>query len=321
MQIRSCSILTSLSLVASLLKHAHAADGPGRLSRLVTFGDSYTDIVSVGDGGTAWPVYAVGYANATLFPFAKSGAVCSQDLTPRPFPGVVQDELPAYLAQSQTGSIAVPSNETLYTLWIGTNDLGPTTLLLGQAIVNNATIVDVMECAVNWVKTLYDSGARNFLFQNLVPLDHVILYQANSYPNRFWTDIRNTTEWNLFMSELVAGGNAISRLLLRALASTLPGAHVGLFDSHALFTDILNNPAEYLNGTAPFNTTGCVNSCIFPLGNGSAAPVCTVAKGSDRDSFVWFDELHPSEQADRVVAREIANILEGIGSKWATWFS
>lgn len=29
------------------------------------------------------------------------------------------------------------------------------------------SIVDVTECAVNWVQVLYDSGARNFLFQNV----------------------------------------------------------------------------------------------------------------------------------------------------------
>lgn len=34
-----------------------------------------------------------------------------------------------------------------------------------------------------------------------------------------------------------------------------------------------------------------------------------------------FDELHPSEQSDRIVAREIANEIIGIGSKYATWFS
>ena len=29
------------------------------------------------------------------------------------------------------------------------------------------TAVDVVSCAVNWVTTLYKSGARNFLFQNV----------------------------------------------------------------------------------------------------------------------------------------------------------
>lgn len=34
-----------------------------------------------------------------------------------------------------------------------------------------------------------------------------------------------------------------------------------------------------------------------------------------------FDELHPSEQTDRVVAREVAAAIRRKSSKWTTWFS
>lgn len=34
-----------------------------------------------------------------------------------------------------------------------------------------------------------------------------------------------------------------------------------------------------------------------------------------------FDELHPSEQSDRIVARQIANTLQGLGNNYTTWFS
>jgi hypothetical protein len=34
-----------------------------------------------------------------------------------------------------------------------------------------------------------------------------------------------------------------------------------------------------------------------------------------------FDELHPSEHADRIVAREIAAVIKGQGSRWAMWLS
>ena len=61
----------------------------------------------------------------------------------------------------------------------------------------------------------------------MVPLDTTILYSANSYPNRYWTAQRNTTEWNIFMKELTTAGNAIAHLQLQALAPTLHGAHVG----------------------------------------------------------------------------------------------
>jgi hypothetical protein len=35
---------------------------------------------------------------------------------------------------------------------------------------------------------------------------------------------------------------------------------------------------------------------------------------------MWYDELHPSEQTDRVIAREFVDVVKG-GSKWATYWS
>ncbi|TFY80151.1 hypothetical protein EWM64_g3862 [Hericium alpestre] len=277
---------------------------PGQIKNFVTFGDSYTDVTVVSNNGTQWPVYAAGYAHLNLFPFAHSGAPCSQLLTPRPFPAVVQNELPEYFAAVGNRSIRVNPEETIYTLWIGTNDLGPNTLLTG-GVVNNATIVDVTKCTVGWINTLYKSGARNFLYQNRLPL-----YAVDSYPNRFWTAERNTTAWNLFINELAVSGNEIAKLMLQTLPASLPGAHIGLFDSHSLFNDILDNPSQYLNGTAPLNITGAVHACRFKTDESTSDPgECTDAEGTDRDSFAWYDELHPSEQSDRVVAREIANVI------------
>lgn len=81
------------------------------------------------------------------------------------------------------------------------------------------------------------------------------------------------------------------------------------------------NPGAYLNGTAPLNVTSSVQQCDHEIGGGPVGGTCPPgAEGSDRDSYLWFDELHPSEQADRVVAREIAAALQG-NTTWATWLS
>lgn len=63
----------------------------------------------------------------------------------------------------------------------------------------------------------------------MIPLEDTILYSANSYPNRFWTFERNTTEWSIFMTELTTSGNALSKLMLQNLAPNLPGAHLGTY--------------------------------------------------------------------------------------------
>lgn len=77
-------------------------------------------------------------------------------------------------------------------------------------------------------------------------------------------------------------------------------------------TDIHANPTQYLNGSAPLNVDGYVNHCNSTGGDCEAS--------SSPDSFLWYDELHPSEQAERVIAREFVNVVEG-SSAWATYWS
>lgn len=156
-----------------------------------------------------------------------------------------------------------------------------------------------------------------YLCTQMIPFELLPLYQVDSYPNKFWTAPRNTTDWNLSVRELAVAGNEIAELLLKLLAPTLPDAHVGecsaslsgsapldtcsyvhglptgLFDSHTLFQNIVDDPGSFLNGTAPFNVTGCVQSCVFELNESLSDPgVCTFINGTDRDSYVWWVSDH-----------------------------
>lgn len=315
----------TLSLILVLAAPALGALAPGQIANLVTFGDSYTDVVNIGDGGVAWPTYAVDYASSegkpvTLYPFAKSGATCSNNITDRPFPSLFESQLPAYFAEVDNGTLPadVTADNTLYTLWIGTNDVGANALLTGQGI-DGATIVDTVGCAVDWVQVMYEHGARNFLFQSMIPLETAPMYSPNAYPTKFYTAPKNATEWSVLMKELTTAGNKIAELLLKQLAPSLEGASVGFFDSHALFADIYANPSAYLNGTAPLNVTGAAFACVYE--EDGEVPTCTTVEGTDRDSYLWYDELHPSEQADRVVAEQVAQVILGEENQWTTWLS
>lgn len=231
------------------------------------------------------------------------------------------------------------SKASFHSIWIGTNDLGVNALLTGS---DNASLVNVTTCMVNWVKVLYKSGARNRCTSyQVIPLQNLPLFSANSYTNKYWTAQRNTTEWHVFMTELVLSANELTKLKLEALVPTfLRHGKIALFDSYGLFDDMYKNPAQYLNGTAPLNVTGAVNSCVYTLNQNTSTPgVCTLVNGTAADSYLWYvdilpavtkidvliviryDELHPTEQADRIVAREFAATIEGKGSRWATWLS
>lgn len=84
-----------------------------------------------------------------------------------------ESQLPLYFAEVRNRTIQLNASETLYTLWIGTNDVGVNSLLVGQG-GPSATVVNTTRCAVSWIKTLYDSGARNFL-DDPAAEDHSVL--------------------------------------------------------------------------------------------------------------------------------------------------
>ena len=71
-------------------------------------------------------------------------------------------------------------------------------------------------------------------------------------------------------------------------------------------------PDQYLNGTAPLNVTGFTKHCDVTDTN------CKVAESPD--SYLWYDELHPSEQAGRVIAGEFVKVVNGT-SKYAEYWS
>ena len=61
-------------------------------------------------------------------------------------------------------------------------------------------------------------------------------------------------------------------------------------------------PTAYFNGTEPANVTGSVRTC----GKGGRC-----VQSASPDSYLWFDELHPSEQASRWLGKEFVKLVSG----------
>lgn len=162
--------LTALLTLLPALALAEHHSGPfkdGDIKTFVTFGDSTTDTVKVFNGGVQWPDYVAGYTGVKLYHYAQSGSTCSNTLTPRPFKALVDWQIPEYVAEKANGTITLDQNSTLYTIWMGTNDIGPNSIISGS---NNASVLDVANCLVGSVQSLYQNGARNFLFHNVSAL-------------------------------------------------------------------------------------------------------------------------------------------------------
>lgn len=75
-------------------------------------------------------------------------------------------------------------------------------------------------------------------------------------------------------------------------------------------SDMWNDPESYFNGTAPLDVTGFIKECAQS----------TCSDKSDWDSFMWYDDLHPSEQTSRNIAKEFVEVISG-NSTYAEYWS
>ena len=193
----------------------------------------------------------------TLYDYAISGAVCSNNLTPRflpplgkDFPSVLQDEIPLFKAdiKSMRNGTNMPyfqpaltAKNAVYAIWIGTNDLG-----VGAILTNNqvpgVTITDYTNCVFSALDELYKSGGRYFVVNNMAPLQLAALYSNLSSvagPNFYWPKKPS----NLIaliseqMKEYVTTINNVYRYQIPyevQLANRYPDANFALFDVYSL---------------------------------------------------------------------------------------
>jgi phospholipase/lecithinase/hemolysin len=191
---------------------------------------------------------------------------------------------------------------------------------LTDSEVPGKTVKDYMDCVYDQVSRLYANGGRYFVIMNLAPLNLLPQYALPTNGGLpatqfFPTKINyNATEINGRMTQTVAALNQVYKYRTPYevdVAETWDDIKIANFDVNSVMTDIYNNPAKFLNGTAPLNVQGVVHLCDPSGAN------CTTQ--TSPDSFEWYDPLHPSEQTSRVVAREFVSVLGG-KSKYATYW-
>ncbi|OCK86026.1 carbohydrate esterase family 16 protein [Lepidopterella palustris CBS 459.81] len=353
-----CSLFFVVVLTLTItIAIAHPKDSWSlkQFKSFVAFGDSYTDedrilyfathngsappvgwvepmSLVTSTGGLIWSRYVSIYTSANLYNYAVSGAVCSNSITPRtwntinaPFPDIAGYELPSFLADAgyqapgtHTPFLILPPHETVYAIWIGTNDLGNNAFLTDSQVAGK-TIVDYMDCVYATLDGVYKNGGRYFVIMNAAPLQLAPMYATPANGGlakcKYWPDKpSNITEISCRMWESVVTVNDIYKYRTPfevRVERRYPGAHFAIFDVNGLMTDIWDHPTAYLNGTAPANVTGYINHCNLTGANCTEEP--------SPDSFMWYDELHPSEQTDRVIAKSFVDVVRG-ESKWATYW-
>ncbi|PLB43269.1 GDSL lipase/acylhydrolase family protein [Aspergillus steynii IBT 23096] len=327
--------------------------GLRKFKSLVTFGDSYTDDSRLGyfinhngsappvgwvqpesnsssSGGYTWGHFVAQEANVNRYNYAVSGAGCSNYITPRelasihaPFPSVLEYEIPAFVADSKHVSrgkkfLDIHPKETVYAIWIGTNDLGNDAIITDSQ-VKGKTIPDYIECIYSSLDQVYDNGGRYFVLMNLAPLQLAPQYATpeNGGVRRsgFWKNKpENITQVSYRMWEQVATANDVFHYKTPfelLVARRYPGAKFAVMDIFGLLSHVYENPTEYFPGSASPNVTGFTKQC------NDDGEDCVLAPNPE--SYMWFDELHPSERTSEIVAQEFVQVVKG-ESEWATYW-
>lgn len=246
-----------------------------------------------------------------------SGAFCSNEIFSRylaginrTFPAVLEDEIPSFLedvayVNASTGTNTFyadrESNNTVYALWIGTNDLGLDAFLTDSQHAG-LTITDFIGCVWQVFDAIYGAGGRHFVLLNEAPLEHTPLYAAPQNgglgDNHYWTNktAYNMTEYEQKMKEYTTNVNTMFDYgvpVEARIKARWPDASFAVFDVHQLILDIRASPENYLD--APANVTGYYYHCAVDGSN------CTQSE-DPLSSFLWYDELHPSERTGKSAA-------------------
>ncbi|KAF6813727.1 acetyl esterase [Colletotrichum sojae] len=337
--------------LAALASVAAASQcGLRKLENLVTFGDSYTDEGRLGyfinndgqapppgtllpesnstaSGGYAWGRFVAKSTGAKYYNYAVSGATCSNKIISRdfaaigqPFPSVLDYEVPAYKADTAFEALYPNrlANNTVYALWIGTNDLGYGAFL-SDSQAPGATISTYVDCIWEVFDNVYETGGRHFVLLNVSPLEQSPLYRATERggfaDSQFWTNktAYNTTEYEYKMLEYTTNVNTMFdygapfQLLVK---KRWPGASFSVFDVHNLLRDMHAEPEEYL--AAPANVIGVYRVC-------DPVTRACIDSSESKASFLWYDELHPSERASEIVAEHFVDVVLGNSTYGTTY--
>jgi phospholipase/lecithinase/hemolysin len=242
---------------------ANGSAALGFYSKIVSFGDSLTDVGNAGrySNGLIWVEQLadqLGVARATASNGGGANYAVGGSLTSD---AVLQAS--AYV--TSVSGHADPN--ALYTVWTGGNDFGSAVKSFKDPLSSlptwTANVVEV-------VSTLYDAGGRNFLVLNLPPLGETPGVLAFGSAIQTLANTR-TEQFNTQLSTRLA-----------AFESQNLSAKVVELNIHELFEEIIANRTKY--------------------GLENVTQGASLVTGADASKYLFWDEIHPTATGHGLVA-------------------
>lgn len=227
---------------------------------------------------------------------AYGGAVVDDRLIQQYLPTVlsmrnqVEDEFIPIYADGSEGTFQWNSKNTLFASFLGINDVG------NAYSRSNASDIFAADLATyaSLTDTLYQSGARNFLFLNVPPVDRAPLTASQGAAAQA-AENSAILAWNANVTALAAN-----------LSTAYADATAFVFDTHALFAAVLDDPAVYPQTAAYVNTTDYCEA----YANGTPSWYTLNATcGVSVDEYFWLNSLHPTFRVHNATAAAIAEML------------
>ncbi len=300
------AVLTLILVVAFPL-----ASMAGTYRTIIAFGDSLSDHFGLASyiglydplrnpngaldswtNGDVWVEYLADDLNAELDNNAIAGAM------------TLGHENPAIQAQTDTGNLPplglvgqvnrfvgegtmFDPNTTLFTIWIGGNDLlkfgrGESAFTDPQALIASA-----VDNIINSMSALASVGAQNILVINLPDLG-----KAPAYNSKSAQEIQAATGLAMAFNAALAQG-------INAFSAIFPDVTVISFD-------IFTNLNEIINSGIFANVTG---TYMVLDANGDR----TGATNEPAGDYLFWDAIHPTTKAHENVATEIGDVLAAMG--------
>ncbi|KAK2754558.1 hypothetical protein FQN54_006959 [Arachnomyces sp. PD_36] len=157
------------------------------------------------------------------------------------------------------------------------------------------TNAEILKAYSGLVEELYRSGARNFFFLNVPPIDRspLVLELGEDHQKLQAEDI---SSYNKGVFELATN-----------LSNNHQDTTVFYYDTNTLFSDVLDDPSKYPE-TALYKST---TKYCEKYESGTPSPDTFYEEcGFPANEYFWKDSLHPTDPIHKALAKGLASMLE-----------